>query len=276
MYSQRCITPAKHNCGVSASSQMQIWLLREISGICAFPFVLLIKFTGKVSFVVFKFRTSFSRKTLCVIIQKFNQPNRTDYKIMKLLFYLLFIICFSTPMLSQIKIDTSDYYDHYSTGKGLKGTILKTKWLQELEVAQIIAEEMNNAGYKIIRPNRIISLDTNKFVHAIVYSEQSKFGFVYEGIHGVIFKNKDRHIKSNYKTMTGYDYSEKITKLDGTSDFIKVKTLPSNLYLIKEDLYWYQETEELKDNKTLVTREDAIEILRKDVRQILTLAPKPS
>jgi hypothetical protein len=42
---------------------MQIMVLREISGICAFPFVLLIKFIGK-TVLLFKTATVPSRETL--------------------------------------------------------------------------------------------------------------------------------------------------------------------------------------------------------------------
>ena len=52
MYSDR-LTLANRNCGLSASSQMQIKVPPkggEISSICEFPFVLLIKFIGKYSF----------------------------------------------------------------------------------------------------------------------------------------------------------------------------------------------------------------------------------
>jgi hypothetical protein len=191
--------------------------------------------------------------------------------------FLIFtsLVLFATPVLSQSKVDTSNYYQHYSRGVGLKGTKLMTTWLGEVEVSQIVSEEMDRAGYQIIRPNEIIRVDTGKFVVAICYSEQSKFGFVYEGTHGIIFNNKDRFIKSNYKRMTGYDYSQKIVNLDGSSEFIKIKALPNNLFLIKEDLYWYQETDNPKDSKALISKEAIVDILRQDIRYMLSLAPKP-
>jgi hypothetical protein len=189
---------------------------------------------------------------------------------------LILIFHFSTLMFSQNRVDTSNYYDYYSTKKNLEGDQIKTKWLKEIEVAQIVSEEMEKSGYEWISNFRIVKVDTGQFVVSICYSEKSRFGFAYEGIHGAIMHKKDKYIKSNYKKMTGYDYVEKIVSIDGKSDFIKIKNLPNNLYLIKEDLYWYQESNNKRDNKTLVSKEEIIDILRQDIRYILSSAPKPT
>lgn len=82
-------------------------------------------------------------------------------------------------------------------------------------------------------------------------------------------KFEGRNIKSMYKKSTGNDYAEKIVKLNGESDFIKFKDIPNNLFIIKEDPYWYQYTENTRDNDILVTKNIILEILRNDIKEAI-------
>ncbi|UPT71172.1 MAG: hypothetical protein M0D53_01810 [Flavobacterium sp. JAD_PAG50586_2] len=133
---------------------------------------------------------------------------------------------------------------------------------------------MKLAGFEWLNDFQIIRIDNEKYITSICYSEKSKFGFVLETIFEAIPDKKNRTVKSLCKESDGYDYGEKILNVNGESKFIKIETLPDNLYLIKQDIYWFQTTENDEINKTLVTKDIAIEILRVDVKNILKLIKK--
>ena len=184
---------------------------------------------------------------------------------------VLFIILLisATFCLAQSEINSENYYTYYSTGRDLKGSRLKTSWLNEVEVSQIIRKEMEENGFEWLSNFKIIKLDSSTHVISICYSEKSNFGFLFEPMHGMDPDVNSRKIKSMYKSMTGNDYAEKIINIDGSSDFVKIKEIPNNLFIVKADCYWYQETDNPKDNKKLVTREIIIQILRQDIQTIL-------
>jgi len=182
--------------------------------------------------------------------------------------FLVVTILFSTLLFSQ-KINSENYYDFYSTKENLKGKQLVTAWLDEVEASQILAEEMENAGFEWISNFRIIKLSKNEYISAICFSDKSIVGFVYEPIHGAIPKKENRELKSLYKKMTKNDYAEKIVDINGDSQFIKIKELPENIQIIKEDIYWYQYTDNPEDDKYLVSKEEMIDIFRSDVRKLI-------
>jgi len=188
---------------------------------------------------------------------------------MKFLFNLFFLL-FSISTFSQ-KINSENYYNFYNNNKeNLKSKRLYTVWLNKTEASMILKEEMKNAGFEWLSDFRIVKINDEEFVIALCYSEKSKFGFVYESSHFAIPKKENRTIKSLYKQDTGNDYSEKIASINGDSKFVKIKDLPSNLQIIKEDIYWYQRTENPEDDKYLVTKQDMITILREDIRKTLS------
>ncbi|MDR4952038.1 hypothetical protein REB14_07630 [Chryseobacterium sp. ES2] len=188
---------------------------------------------------------------------------------MKFLFNLFFLL-FSISTFSQ-KINSENYYNFYNNNKeNLKSKRLYTVWLNKTEASIILKEEMKNAGFEWLSDFRIVKINDEEFVIALCYSEKSKFGFVYESSHFAIPKKENRTIKSLYKQDTGNDYSEKIVSINGDSKFVKIKDLPSNLQIIKEDIYWYQRTENPEDDKYLVTKQDMITILREDIRKTLS------
>ncbi|MBP1165858.1 MULTISPECIES: hypothetical protein [unclassified Chryseobacterium] len=188
---------------------------------------------------------------------------------MKFLFNLFFLL-FSISTFSQ-KINSENYYNFYNNNKeNLKSKRLYTVWLNKTEASMILKEEMKNAGFEWLSDFRIVKINDEEFVIALCYSEKSKFGFVYESSHFAIPKKENRTIKSLYKQDTGNDYSEKIVSINGDSKFVKIKDLPSNLQIIKEDIYWYQRTENPEDDKYLVTKQDMITILREDIRKTLS------
>lgn len=182
---------------------------------------------------------------------------------------VLLLALFSLTLYSQ-SITPENYYDYFHTDlKNLKGKKLSTGWLEKMEVATILNEEMKKAGFEWVSTFSIIKLGENQYVTAICYSEKSKVGFLYEGVHNAFPKVEDRNIKSSYKQMTGNDYGEKNIKLDGTYDYIKIKEVPANLFIIKQEPYWYQSTESIQDNSVMVSKEMAIEILRNDIKKVI-------
>lgn len=177
---------------------------------------------------------------------------------------LLLSILVSSNLFSQ-KITSDNYYDSYV--QFIKGNKLTTAWLTELETAQILEDEMKKAGFEWISKFRIIKLDNGEIVNSICFSEKSKVGFLFEGMHALPNKSR-RNIKSMNKENLGYDYAEKIVSLNGESDFIKVQTVPDNLFILKNDPYWYQFTETPQSKHILVDKETIIEILRNDIRKV--------
>ena len=186
---------------------------------------------------------------------------------MKLIYSIIFL-SFTNLLFSQ-KFNSENYYDNYGKKENLQGKRLGTGWLNEIDAAQILSEEMKNAGFEWVREFRIIKLNENEHILAICYSEKSKVGFVYEASHGAFPKKQNKELKSLYKEMTGNDYSEKIVDLNGKSQFVKIKELPENIFIIKEDIYWYQFTDNKDDDKYLVTKNDMHEIFRNDVKKVI-------
>lgn len=187
----------------------------------------------------------------------------------KNIFLLLIII--SLPIYSQ-KITSENYHDYFI--KYIPNNKLTTAWVNKYEVAQILEEEMKKAGFEWISTFRIIKINDKEYVSAICFSEKSKVGFLYEGIHNSIPDPKRKNIKSVYKENTGNDYAEKIVTLTGDSDFVKIKEIPANFFILKEDPYWYQFTDKPQTDKTLVDKQTILEILRNDVKNILSTFKK--
>jgi hypothetical protein len=187
------------------------------------------------------------------------------------------VFTFTSLTFGQNNINVDNYYSYfkdYDDYVKLKVKRLGTARLTEFEIAKVLREEMKLAGFEWLNDYQIICLDHEKYIKSICYSEKSKFGFVLETIFEAIPDKKNRKVKSLSKASNGYDYGEKILGLNGESKFVKIEELPENLYLIKQDIYWFQSTENHEINKTLVTKDIAIEILRSDVRDILKLIKK--
>ena len=189
-------------------------------------------------------------------------------KILSILFLSVFISANCQVITSK------NYYEYFATPNKVKGKKLTTAWVSKFEVAKILEEEMKKAGFEWISTFRIIQLNDTQFVNSICFSEKSKVGFLYEGSHNAFPKATNRDIKSMYKESTGNDYAEKIIKLEGSSEFVKIKEIPSNFYILKEDPYWYQYTENSDDDKVLVTKEIILEILRKDIQDVISAFKK--
>jgi hypothetical protein len=184
---------------------------------------------------------------------------------MKKEFYLLLVLI-ALPMNSQ-KITPENYYDYFI--KFLPGNKLTTAWVNKYEVAQILEEEMKKAGFEWISTFRLVKINDQEYVSAICFSEKSKVGFLYEGSHGLPDISRKR-LKSMYKENTGNDYAEKVVPLVGDSEFIKIKDAPANFFILKEDPYWYQFTEKPQTEKVLVDKQTILEILRSDIKSVIS------
>ena len=72
-----------------------------------------------------------------------------------------------------------------------------------------------------------------------------------------------------------YDFVQFVGSVSGGTEYIKIRKLPGNIFVLAEDWYWYQYTDNSSDNKYLLTREDIIRVLRQDIQDKLATAPKP-
>jgi hypothetical protein len=185
--------------------------------------------------------------------------------------FTFYLLSFTYLSFGQSNITVDNYYSHYKDHDDILKLGVKeigTVRLSELEIAKVLREEMKLAGFEWLMDNQMIRVDNEKYLTSICYSRKSKFGFVLETSFSAIPDKKNREVKSLSREY-GYDYAEQILKLNGDSKVVKFEELPENLYIIKRDLYWWQVTESEEVNKTLVTKEIAIEILRSDVKNIL-------
>jgi hypothetical protein len=186
----------------------------------------------------------------------------------KILLLLLVLVSLQTQAQ---KIIPENYYEYFV--KFLPANKLTTAWVNKYEVAQILEDEMKKAGFEWISTFRLIKISDGEYVTAICFSEKSKVGFLYEGSHAMP-DIKRKSLKSMYKENTGNDYAEKIVPLEGDSQFIKIKEIPNNFIIVKEDPYWYQFTEKPQTEKTLVDKQTILEILRSDIKAMIATLKK--
>lgn len=192
-------------------------------------------------------------------------------------FLTFILLTIASLTFGQSKINVDNYYSYYKDYDFYEKNKLKrlgTGRLDELEIARVIRQEMKLAGFEWLSNFQIIHLENQKYITSICYSRKSNFGFVLETTFGAEPEKHNRDIKSLAKESEGCDYAETILDLNGKVEYIKVIELPENLYLIKTDIYWFQTTENEEIQKSLVTREIAIEILRADVKNILKSVKK--
>jgi len=185
---------------------------------------------------------------------------------------LALIIFFSQTSFSQIdindKIDSSNYYSYYSYGKNLKGQNLTTSWLKMDEVVPVIMDELEKAGHDWLYDYSLFKVAPGQYIVLAAYSRKSNFGFLYIQGHE-IFPSKDHRNHLTQNDLLGADYSSCEETPSGKPNFIKIKKLPKNVFVLNENCYWYQYTDNKEDIKSLVTKETAFKILRQDVKKYL-------
>ena len=189
-----------------------------------------------------------------------------------LLFLPLFLIniCYAQ---SNSKIDTSNYYK-YLNPKNLKGDGLTTNWLRLDDVVPIMRDELKSAGYDWLYDRTIFKLENGQYIKISAYSRKSNIGFLYLGGHDA-FPSKDHREILFQRDNSKVNYVQCEETYSGEANFVKIKSLHNNIFVLKEDCYFFQYTGDAGDNQYLVTKEIAEKILRQDIRQYLSMAPKP-
>jgi hypothetical protein len=194
--------------------------------------------------------------------------------IMKKLLFIIALFCGQISFgQSNSKIDTSNYYNYFSP-KSLKGNNLTTNWLRLNDVVPIMLEELKKAGYDWLYDRTIYKLQNGQHINISAYSRKNNIGFLYIEGHDMFPNKRHRNIlfqKDNSKVK----FIECVETYSGEADFIGIKEIPSNVFVLKEDCYFFQYTNNVEDNKVLVTKEIAIDILRQDLRKYLSTASKP-
>ncbi len=187
--------------------------------------------------------------------------------------FLTLIIFFSHTSFGQTdinnKIDTSNYYSYYSYGKNLEGQKLTTAWLTLDEAVPVIMDELEKAGHDWLYDYSLFKVASGQYIILAAYSRKSNFGFLYIQGHDM-FPSKKHRKDLTQNDLLGAAYSSCIETPSGEPDFVKIKKLPKNVFLLNENNYWYQYTDNIEDNKSLVTKETAFKILREDIKKYLT------
>ncbi len=155
-------------------------------------------------------------------------------------------------------INRDNYYGYYKATAGIKPVV--TNWVRRDEAVQVIANELNALGlktstyvlYELPEGNRII-LD--------VYNRDNDFSFIYSDGHIASVKKEQREITQ---------FSQDVFKYGGRFGKSAIyDTLPENIAVLQETWYWYQTTED-ENVKDLLNKETALEILRQDVRAVVS------
>ncbi|MEC4050177.1 hypothetical protein OX284_012100 [Flavobacterium sp. SUN046] len=194
---------------------------------------------------------------------------------MKKFILTFFFLIFISIVYSQNKIiDSLNYYDYYNMNAHYKKSSIRTKHLSTSMIADIVYDEMKKNGFKYVNQFQIVKIDSLKYVNSICYSEDFKFGFLLDDLIDLIPLKKNRYVVSLSKEHNGLDYREKIISINGSSEFLDFKTIPNNFYILKTDNYWYQESEIKNENENLVSKTFIIELLRNDIRKVLSKIKK--
>jgi len=188
------------------------------------------------------------------------------------------------------KIDTSNYYGYYVKPIGvnkygyvdhpllpvkLKGDRLTTAWLGKIDVIPIMVAELKEAGYEIVFDNELIKITNEQYLVASIYCDREKFGILYLQGHFADPKLENRHVNLFKNEAKGYKYTQSMKTVSGDTEYIHLSYLPSNIFQLSEDAHWYQFTNSEDDNQKLITKNVAIDLLKKDIRAIIAKAPKP-
>jgi hypothetical protein len=193
---------------------------------------------------------------------------------MRYLFFIsmLLIVHFSYAQNPSI-INSTNYYDYLSPQK-LKGTELTTDWLRLDDAVPILLEELKKAGYDWLYDRTIYKLKNGQRINISAYSRKSNIGFLYIEGHYAFPEKSSRNFLFKKENST-IEFIECEETYSGKAEFNKITEIPSNIFVLKEDCYFFQYTNNPTDDKILITKAIAVEILRHDIRKYLSTAPKP-
>jgi hypothetical protein len=209
------------------------------------------------------------------------------FDMMKLLL-LAWLLALAFPSLAQRPAITNhNYYDFYVGPTSMKGDLvgpidklksrkLGTGWLRWEEITPILVDEMMKAGYDQVYSNKLFHIDSTHYVLLAALSMRGPMvGFVYAEGHAMFPKASDRQPGHQLMGEGKAEYVQLVSTPANKAEFITIRKLPANLLALQENWYWYQYTDNLSDNKYLLTKEDIIRVLRADIQEKLGTAPKP-
>ncbi len=192
---------------------------------------------------------------------------------MKKLSTILFLIYASISFAqTSKKIDSSNYYN-FLNPPNLQGYRTTTNWLMLNDVIPIMLEELESTGHKWLYDRTIYKLQNGQRIKLSAYSRKSNIGFLYIEGHSAFPNKADRNIlfqKDNSKV----SYIENEESYTGKAEFIKITELPNNIFVFKEDCYFFQQTDKAEDDKVLITKNIAKSIFREDIKKYLSLAER--
>lgn len=122
--------------------------------------------------------------------------------------------------------------------------------------------------------SRLYRLDTTRYVVLTAYSQKANLGFLYVEGHAMFPLPAHRQKRGIDLTLGHFDYQQVVTNTAGENGWMRIKKLPDNILVLAEEWYWYQTTDNPADNQVLLTREDIVRVLRQDIREKLSAAPK--
>lgn len=175
-------------------------------------------------------------------------------------------------------INNRNYYDYYrkpTLDGPLKGRRLSTGWLGEDEVNLVLQEELKKAGHEWVVGNQLYRLDSVQYVVLNAYSQKSGVGILYTPGHTAFPQPAHRQERGRDMAGVGHvDYVQSVAGPGAQRDVMRIRRLPDNVLMLAENWYWYQYTENPGDAKHLLTKDDALRILRQDVQEALAALPK--
>ena len=187
---------------------------------------------------------------------------------MKKIFFITLFLLFGCSTQQEISIkensklvniNLENYYE-YEIKSPPFGAMVKTDWIRDDEIVDILFNEFEKLGYKLIK-NNLFKLNDEEFVIVDGFYEKEKFGFIVESGHSVPIRISDRD-KNKSLQYTMYHSG-------GRPKFVYTKAIPENIFIFRENWYWFQECNGC-DTQTIVTKEIAKKILIEDLNKYLT------
>ena len=166
--------------------------------------------------------------------------------------------------------DSSNYYNHFYLfdNPNVHPKKLTVAWLQIEDALSVIKDEMKNFGCNSFIKNKLIQLDTSKYIYLSIFCTNKKFGVLYTEDHSAVPKKEHRQsqLANTFFRVFAEANGESAV---GKDIMLKLNKLPENIILLTQDCYWYETTGNKKDDKYLVTKQVALRILRQDVKSLL-------
>lgn len=160
-------------------------------------------------------------------------------------------------------IDNTNYYQFFKDGASIN-------WLRSSDAVPIIIDELlkNGIPYYTINVGDLVKVnDSTRIVSTVSFWKEKKFSFLYEASHSLPLDSKDRNYLADTKNVR---YVQAETDLKGDVNFMRIESLPQNVFLLRQRVYWFQ----FDSNGTIfpVSKEIAQNILRQDIREYIKKA----